>query len=132
MEITSYLSSHLCKIPRVLPAGLEPAACGLGIHRSIHLSYGSTAYFLTLHRLYGLPCPITNARSSPVLWSEFGHGRPQVDPLMTTPLFYRTSSPSSTPFCWGRMTRIPVCLIATLFSAFAEGLCDQHTIYLCV
>ena len=29
---------------RVLPAGLEPAACGLGIHRSIHLSYGSTIY----------------------------------------------------------------------------------------
>src|SRR6266699_3884030 len=99
MEITSYLSSHLCKIPRVLPAGLEPAACGLGIHRSIHLSYGSMAYFLAYPTVRRSLYPMRMLAVSPDKCVIRCHWRPQVDPLMNTPLFYITSSPSSTLFC---------------------------------
>jgi hypothetical protein len=63
----------------VLPAGLEPAACGLGIHRSIHLSYGSHSIFQKLTRH---PCPLP----SPLwgkLWGLFRQGLQDTDrPLL--------------------------------------------------
>ena len=41
----------------MLPAGFEPATCGLGIHRSIHLSYGSSIIFFKGLRLITVPSP---------------------------------------------------------------------------
>src|SRR4029434_8114440 len=62
VEMASYLSSFIASLQdflQVLPAGLEPAACGLGIHRSIHLSYGSSSVFQSLMQYH---CPLPSPR----------------------------------------------------------------------
>ena len=63
----------------MLPAGLEPAACGLGIHRSIHLSYGSSSVFQNVTRYHcPLPSPLWGK-----LWGLFHKGLQYTDrPLL--------------------------------------------------